>query len=57
MKANEILQKWAEYSDYDPDKKTFCINIDGSFSSYDLQKMNDNIKEMLEYDPTEKCLY
>ena len=42
MTANEILEKWAVFSKYDPDQKTYMLGN----NSYDVKKGNDLISKI-----------
>lgn len=46
MEMLDILNKWAEFSGYDPDQKLFSLN------SLDMHLRNENLKHLQEYDPS-----
>lgn len=48
MNTIEILQKWLNYSNYDPEQTTFNLLS----AEYQLHRCNDNIKKISEYDPS-----
>lgn len=52
MTLEEKLKLWVKITGVDPteEQKSFTIHFDGSLSSWDVKKMNDHIKEALEYD-------
>lgn len=47
MTASDILKKWLEYSNYDPNQKSFKV-----FSAeYEFRKISDAVAKFLPYDP------
>ncbi len=48
MTVADVLEQWAKYSDYDPERKKFNL-LNGE---YDLHKCNTYIRQLSEYDPS-----
>ena len=47
MNSAEIISKWLEYSNYDPNRKSFNLLS----AQYEMHKICENIKQILTFDP------
>lgn len=48
MNAIDILARWAEYSDYDPEQKSFNLLS----TNYEMNRISKSVAAINEFDPT-----